>query len=243
MNDVACIDAIQFINSLKGRPDLILTDPPYGISYSSNIAGDKKWNKTGVTLAERRGLKGKFSPLLNDAPGKIDFKTFFNSCYKNSSEDAWLLVFAGWAAQYEWVPLIIESGFKLRPTIFWNKRCANGGNLKDGIIPTVEVIIRAVKGNPKCQPIYNDKNLIRKRVVSLWDFGRVPRSEYCGHPTQKPLNLVSRLISMSTTEGQYVVDPFCGSGTTLVAAKSLNRQFDGADIDSDFVNISKQRLL
>lgn len=62
------------------------------------------------------------------------------------------------------------------------------------------------------------------------------------HDTQKPIKLMKALVELVTTEAQVVLDPFCGSGSTLVAAKELNRSYIGFDIKSDFVNIAKHRL-
>lgn len=62
------------------------------------------------------------------------------------------------------------------------------------------------------------------------------------HPTQKPLSLMSAFIELTTTKGQTVVDPFCGSGTTLVAAKRLQRNFIGFERDSHYHQVAKARL-
>jgi site-specific DNA-methyltransferase (adenine-specific) len=62
------------------------------------------------------------------------------------------------------------------------------------------------------------------------------------HPTQKPLALMSALIELTTNSGQIVLDPFCGSGSTLLAAKLLHRRFIGFDNNSDYVQVSKKRL-
>ncbi len=56
------------------------------------------------------------------------------------------------------------------------------------------------------------------------------------HPTQKAVRLMEILIAMVTTEGQVVLDPFCGCGTTLVAAKNLNREYIGFEINEDYYN-------
>ena len=68
-------------------------------------------------------------------------------------------------------------------------------------------------------------------------------SEYADYPTQKPLKLLERLILLSTNEQDLVGDFCCGSGTTCVAAKLLNRQYFGSDQNSDAIRIAKQRLL
>lgn len=62
------------------------------------------------------------------------------------------------------------------------------------------------------------------------------------HPTQKPVDLMKALIELTTLEGHVVIDPFCGSGSTLLAAKELKRRFIGFDINDEYVEIAKGRL-
>lgn len=62
------------------------------------------------------------------------------------------------------------------------------------------------------------------------------------HPTQKAVKLMEILIAMTTRENQIVLDPFCGCGTTLVAAKNLNRQYIGIEIDKDYYNNILERM-
>ncbi len=62
------------------------------------------------------------------------------------------------------------------------------------------------------------------------------------HPTQKPLKLMNSLIELTTTENQLVVDPFCGSGSTLVSACNLNRHFIGIELNKEFYKIANQRI-
>ncbi len=62
------------------------------------------------------------------------------------------------------------------------------------------------------------------------------------HPTQKPLKLMKALIELTTSENQLVLDPFCGSGTTCVAAFLLNRKYIGIELNSPYAIIAKSRL-
>ena len=62
------------------------------------------------------------------------------------------------------------------------------------------------------------------------------------HPAQKPVALMRYLIELTTKEGQIVLDPFCGCGSTLQAAKELDREYVGIEIDVDYYNIIKKRL-
>lgn len=68
------------------------------------------------------------------------------------------------------------------------------------------------------------------------------RSDHGKHPAQKPVNILKALIGLVTIEGQVVLDPFCGSGSTLVAAKQLGRKYIGFEANHDFANVAKQRL-
>lgn len=62
------------------------------------------------------------------------------------------------------------------------------------------------------------------------------------HPTQKPVQLMQALIELTTKRGQVVLDPFAGSGSTLVSARNLNRHFIGYEINREFVEICRDRL-
>lgn len=71
--------------------------------------------------------------------------------------------------------------------------------------------------------------------------GRCPK-ERVGYPTQKPIALVARIILACTGSGQLVFDPFCGSGTTLVAARRLGRRFAGCDVSADACRLARERV-
>lgn len=63
------------------------------------------------------------------------------------------------------------------------------------------------------------------------------------HPTQKPVRLMQELIELSTIEGQIILDPFCGSGSTLLAAKLLNRNYIGFESNPVYAKVADKRLL
>lgn len=80
---------------------------------------------------------------------------------------------------------------------------------------------------------HTDSNILASKVTKEGNF----------HPTQKPLDLMKALVEMTTSGGHIVLDPFCGSGTTLLAAKELGRTFLGIEIDPVFVETSMKRLV
>jgi site-specific DNA-methyltransferase (adenine-specific) len=86
-----------------------------------------------------------------------------------------------------------------------------------------------------------------KRGVPLSDVWDLPilnpkAKERTGYPTQKPLLLLERIIALATNEGDCVLDPFCGSGTSLVASQLLNRTAIGIDVSEDAVELTRKRL-
>ncbi len=82
------------------------------------------------------------------------------------------------------------------------------------------------------------------QLSSVWRIPAVPMREktHGRHPTQKPLRLLRRAILASTREGALVFDPFCGSGTTGVAAKELDRFFVGAEAERGFAELAERRI-
>ena len=78
-----------------------------------------------------------------------------------------------------------------------------------------------------------------KNEVTLWEYDRANKNEY--HPTQKPVALSERAIKNSTKSGQIVLDPFLGSGSTLIAAEKLGRRCFGMEIDPQYTQICIER--
>jgi site-specific DNA-methyltransferase (adenine-specific) len=86
-----------------------------------------------------------------------------------------------------------------------------------------------------------------KKGVPLSDVWEIPylnpkAKERTGYPTQKPVLLINQILKIASDEGDLILDPFCGSGTTCVSAKLLKRNFLGIDVSIDAVNLAKSRL-
>ena len=86
-----------------------------------------------------------------------------------------------------------------------------------------------------------------KMGVPLSDIWEIPflnpkAKERSGYPTQKPVLLLEQIIKMASDENDLILDPFCGSGTTLLAAQNLNRKFIGIDISIDAIRLTQKRL-
>ena len=97
-----------------------------------------------------------------------------------------------------------------------------------------------------CVEFYRDDNGVYTLVdiKDYWNISNISSTanERTNYPTQKPIALLERIIKASSNEGDIVADFFCGSGTTLVAAKNLGRNYLGCDMNKEAVKISKERL-
>lgn len=85
---------------------------------------------------------------------------------------------------------------------------------------------------------WNEYNSLTSNMIKISS----DSNDHGKHPTQKPIALMEALIKLTTKEGQVVLDPFCGSGSTLVAAKKLNRNYIGIEISEKFCKTAKERL-
>jgi site-specific DNA-methyltransferase (adenine-specific) len=83
-----------------------------------------------------------------------------------------------------------------------------------------------------------------KQMRDVWTGALTKPSEKTEgkHPTQKPEYLLGKIVLSSTEEGQVILDPFCGSGTTGVEAVRFGRKFIGIDVSEEYLDISKKRL-
>lgn len=118
----------------------------------------------------------------------------------------------------------------------------------------VDQILQRRSRNPQGKAVYardEQGNIIlndSKKGVPLSDVWDIPylnpkAKERVGYPTQKPILLLERIIEIATNPEDLILDPFCGSGTTLVAAKLLGRHGIGIDISEDAIELTQQRLL
>lgn len=81
-------------------------------------------------------------------------------------------------------------------------------------------------------------------MKDVWTGTLTPRAEKNEgkHPTQKPLYLLERIVLASTNEGDTVLDPFCGSGTTGVACIRHGRNFIGIDNNEEYIDLTRRRI-
>lgn len=203
INQVVLGDCLEV---MRGWPDkcvdLVLTDPPYGIGYSTS-RGFASWD------------------------GKIDGDDTTEARDRGLSECARLC--RG--------PIFCFGSWKIRPpdgthtTIIWDKGAASGmGDLSIPFKQSFELIHIIGYGEWVGK---RTEGVLHHNIVTWESAGR-------SHPMQKPESLIRDLISRVNAD--LILDPFAGSGTTLVAAKQLGRKYIGIEIEPKYVAICKERL-
>jgi site-specific DNA-methyltransferase (adenine-specific) len=140
-----------------------------------------------------------------------------------------------------------QLGFKILNDISWVKPNPPPNLSCRYFTHATETIIWAAK-NAKSRHTFNYKAMKEinrgKQMKSVWEI-RPPESwekKFGKHPAQKPVALLERILLASTNEGEMVLDPFSGSGTTALAALRTNRQFRGIELDKKYIQLSRNRL-
>jgi DNA modification methylase len=149
---------------------------------------------------------------------------------------------------------MLEIGFRMRGEIIWNKAASSGGSTAWGSWmsasnPTLRDIHEYIlvfskgpfgrKGNEKTSTIQRDEFLEFTR--SIWEFP-AESARKIGHPAPFPVELPYRLIQLYTFADDVVLDPFCGSGTTCIAALKSGRHFVGYEYIREYVDLSLRRI-
>lgn len=153
--------------------------------------------------------------------------------------------------------IIIEEmqalSFQMRGEIIWQKAASAGqstawGSWMSASNPTLrdihEYILVFSKGSmgrkPKGKSTIS-KNEFLEYTKSVWTFNTIS-AKSVGHPAPFPVELPYRLIQLYTYKGDVVLDPFCGSGTTCIAALKTGRQYIGFDNQEEYVNLARRRI-
>jgi site-specific DNA-methyltransferase (adenine-specific) len=149
-------------------------------------------------------------------------------------------VFMGWRSLGVWLDAFSAAGFRLKNVIVWDK-VVHGLNWQN-YAHTHEFVIFAVKGR-----FYPDN---KQYDDEAWkDIWRIKRqlsrtsAQVAHHETVKPLELIRRPIEHATVPGDIVLDPFAGTATTCVAAKSLGRRYIGIEREKAYYEVGCARLL
>jgi len=157
-------------------------------------------------------------------------RPFLQEAFRVLKDDTHIYLFCNDYAISDFRKELEAVGFTPKRTLVWVKNNHTSGDLEGDYGNKTEFLLYAQKGR---------RELNGKRETNVLNFDRTATTQ---HPTQKPVDLNAFLIRKSSEENQTILDPFMGSGTTLVAAKLLNRNAVGIEISPEYCKIAEDRL-
>ncbi|HDZ9245355.1 site-specific DNA-methyltransferase [Vibrio cholerae] len=198
-------DAVEWLSTLADASvDLVITDPPY-----ESLEKHRKIGTTTRLKVSKASSNQWFQIFPNER-----FESLLQEVYRVLKKNSHFYLFCDQETMFVIKPIAEKVGFKFWKPIVWDKVSIGMGYHYRA---RHEYILFFEKGKRKLNDLGVPDILQSKRV-------------YRGYPTEKPVDLLEVLISQSSTEYELVMDPFFGSGSTLVAAKNLNRNYIGCDI-------------
>ena len=214
-----CLEVMKDITD--GSVDLIVTDPPY-----RTISGGKKSTKW---------KSGYSTSVLSENDGKIfehndiNHLDWLKESYRVLKNNSHIYIMTNLLNLFTIQQLAERVGFKTHNLLIWEK---NNANANRWYMKNCEYVLFMRKGNaktinnPSSKTVHKFNNIIGNKL----------------HPTEKPVELMELYILNSSKEGETVLDPFIGSGSTGVAAVNLNRKFIGIELDNNYFEIAKEKI-
>ena len=138
-------------------------------------------------------------------------------------------------------------GWWIRSEVIWHKPNAHPESVRDRPTKSHETVFLLSKS----QNYFYDVNAVRgpngRRLRTTWDIPTEPRkrkyAKETDHPAVMPMSLAKRCVKITSRPGDVVLDPYAGSGTTLIAARDLGRKWVGVELNPDFVGMIERRLV
>ncbi len=227
-------DCMKVLGTLQTDSiDLILTDPPYNLGlFMKNRATNLKAMRPNFF-----GAAG-WDDLEFDL-WKKSMDEMFAECARVAREGASMIVFMSIIKVETIIQLAVKHGFYYKTTGIWHKLNPMPRNMNLHFINSTEAWVYFVY--KKHTGTFNNEG---KAVHDFFETSVTPSGEkkFGKHPTQKPIALLEKFVTLLSNEGDVVFDPFMGSGSSGVAAVSHNRKFIGAELNSDYCRITERRL-
>lgn len=211
-------DALKLMAEMPSESvDLVVTDPPYGMGYRSNM----------------RPKHERFAAIENDATFDPEWQlAWMKECYRVLKPDTHFYAFCSDHHIGRFRDTAAEAGFTVRRTLVWHKGGGGMGDLSGDYAHETEFVVFGHKGR---------RDLGGGRISNVFAVPKV-RPREMRHPTEKPVGIVRTLVQKSSNPGDVVLDPFAGSGTTGQAAREEGRRFVLIERDPAYLDTINARL-
>jgi DNA modification methylase len=218
MIDLRLGDCLEVMKSIPDNSvDLCLTDPPYNIARDNNFS---TMGRAGIDFGEWD--KG------------FDLFSYIDQVSRIIKKNGSFVVFNDWKNLGAIADYAEKQGFDTKDMIRLEKSNPMPRNRDRRYITDYECAVWFVKKGAKWTFNRQDSKYQRPKFVASIESGL--------HPTQKNLSLMENLVKIHSNQGDTVIDPFMGSGTTGLACKNLDRSFIGIEQDVNYFEIAKNRI-
>jgi site-specific DNA-methyltransferase (adenine-specific) len=228
-----CVETGDCLEILPTMPDRsvahVITDPPYSADVHAKQWVSKALSADGDKRAASDHAEIGFACLTDAMLGPL--VSFFGHLARR-----WSLVFCDLESISRWRETVLVQGYDYVRTCIWDKVDSAPQFTGDRPASGAEAIVLF---HPKGRKAWNGgggRNVFRHTVNSGIDRGAK------NHPTQKPFELMTEIVELFTDPGEVILDPFCGSGTTGVAALRLGRRFIGIEKDAKYAQLARDRI-
>ena len=230
-------DCFELLHEFDFKFSCIFADPPYFLSNGGMSV------QSGKIVSVNKGEwdKGKSQEEM------MEFNMeWLGLCRDKLKDNGTIWISGTYHNIFSVANCLTELGYKILNVVTWAKTNPPPNISCRYFTYSTEFIIWARKSEKK--PHYFNYDLMKqingdKQMTDVWHLPAIARWEksFGKHPTQKPLALLARIIMASTKPGEWVLDPFCGSSTTGIAANLLGRRYLGIDQEEKYIEISKNR--
>ena len=220
------------------RFDMIFADPPYFLSND------------GITCSGGKMVsvnKGDWDRTLTQEDKHKFNKKWIRECYRILKDTGTIWISGTLHNIYSIGMALEEEGFKILNNITWQKTNPPPNLACKTFTHSTETILWARKDLKKVKYTFNYEVMKQmngnKQMKDVWTTSLTKPSEkkQGKHPTQKPLEILDKIILASTKENDLILDPFCGSSTTGISAVKLNRKYIGIDNKKEYLDLSIRR--
>lgn len=255
LNKIFQGDALKLLQQIPDKSiDMVLADPPYNLSKGSQI----NFNNQGL-----KGFGGEWTKVMQNWDN-MPFSDYLNFSLNWISQIKRILKPTGSAWVFGTyhnigiVNLVFQVlGIEIINEVVWYKRNAFPNLAGRRLTASHETLLWGHVGDKKREYFfdyqkskeYKDSSdlmkMAGKQMRTVWDIPNNKEAreiKYGKHPTQKPLSVCRRIISIASKPGDIVLSPFAGAGSECVAAKELKRNFIGFELDSQYITIANRRL-
>jgi len=232
-------DSFKILKGIEPKSiDMIFADPPYFLSSDGiSCSGGKMvsvnkgdWDKS-ISIEEKHKFNRKWIKL----------------CYQALKDNGTIWISGTMHNIYSIGMALEQEGFKIINNITWKKLNPPPNISCRFFVHSTETILWAKKDIKNAKHKFN-YSLMRelndgKQMKDVWESSLTkPSEKKCGkHPTQKPIEILEKIILASTDENDLILDPFNGSGTTGIVANRLNRKYIGIEKAKEFLDLTIRR--